>query len=286
MADADRGSVLDGRRRPEPDRLSVSGRSQRVPQAGRDRVQAHRRRSAAARRLSAGRRRPSSAGGDDPRRRLGARRPLRDGPDQVGRAISPPAAWRSSRSTIGWRRRRPIRTRSRIASTRSTGPSSTPRRSAPIRPASACGATRPAATWCSCSPPRRPTRRSAVRACAAAATRLRAAVALYPPTDLLALDDAERRGRAGTRTVRDLRRRRPGRRSGALARRVADRARARRLCRRSSSCRARATSSSRIRRRTRFAERLAAVGAPHRLEIVDGGVHGFDRVAPASGRGR
>lgn len=31
---------------------------------------------------------------------------------------------------------------------------------------------------------------------------------------------------------------------------------------------------------TRFAERLAAVGAAHRLEIVEGGVHGFDRIAP------
>lgn len=30
---------------------------------------------------------------------------------------------------------------------------------------------------------------------------------------------------------------------------------------------------------TRFAERLLAAGAPHRLEIVEGGVHGFERIA-------
>ena len=31
---------------------------------------------------------------------------------------------------------------------------------------------------------------------------------------------------------------------------------------------------------TAFAERLEAAGAPHRLAIVDGGLHGFDRLAP------
>jgi acetyl esterase/lipase len=31
---------------------------------------------------------------------------------------------------------------------------------------------------------------------------------------------------------------------------------------------------------TSFAERLAAAGAPHRLEIVEDAVHGFDRIAP------
>ena len=31
---------------------------------------------------------------------------------------------------------------------------------------------------------------------------------------------------------------------------------------------------------TSFAARLAAVGAPHRLEIVEGSVHGFDRIGP------
>jgi acetyl esterase/lipase len=31
---------------------------------------------------------------------------------------------------------------------------------------------------------------------------------------------------------------------------------------------------------TSFAERLAAAGAPHRLEIVDNAVHGFDRIGP------
>src|SRR5262249_58954588 len=34
--------------------------------------------------------------------------------------------------------------------------------------------------------------------------RLRAVAALYPPTDLLALDEAERRGPLGTQSVRDL----------------------------------------------------------------------------------
>lgn len=107
--------------------------------------------------------------------------------------------------------------------------------------------------------------------------RLRAVVALYPPTDLVALDQAERRGRAGTRTVRDF--------VGVEA--DADPARWREASpiehvhaalppilllqgtRDYLVPHAQATS---------FAARLAAVGAPHRLEIVEGGVHGFERI--------
>ena len=30
----------------------------------------------------------------------------------------------------------------------------------------------------------------------------------------------------------------------------------------------------------RYAERLASLGAPHELHVVEDGLHGFDRVAP------
>lgn len=108
---------------------------------------------------------------------------------------------------------------------------------------------------------------------------LRAVAALYPPTDLQALDAAERRGPLGTRTVASF----------VGAEPEADPARwhaaspiahvhaalppilllqgTRDLLVPDSQAR-------------RFAERLAAAGAPHRLEIVEGGVHGFDRLAP------
>ena len=109
--------------------------------------------------------------------------------------------------------------------------------------------------------------------------RLRAVAALYPPTDLLALDEAERRGPFGTQSVRDF--------VGVNPERDPARWRA-------------ASPIEHVhaqlppifvlqgtrdllvphRQATRFAERLAAAGAPHRLEIVEGGVHGFDRVAP------
>ena len=111
------------------------------------------------------------------------------------------------------------------------------------------------------------------------AARLRAVAALYPPTDLLALDAAERRGALGTRTVRDF----VGAEPDAEP--------------------ARWQAASPIEhvhaalppilllqgtrdllvphsQATRFAERLAAAGAPHRLEIVEGGLHGFDRLGP------
>ena len=111
------------------------------------------------------------------------------------------------------------------------------------------------------------------------AERLRAAVAFYPPTDLLALDAAERRGRGGTGTVRDF--------VGAEPEDEPDRWRE-------------ASPIEHVHpalppilvlqgtrdflvphsQATSFADRLAGVGAPHRLEIVDGGVHGFDRIAP------
>jgi acetyl esterase/lipase len=111
------------------------------------------------------------------------------------------------------------------------------------------------------------------------AARLRAAVALYGPTDLLALHEAELRGKMGTRTVRSFVGIDPDR----------DPARWRE-----------ASPIEHVHaelppifllqgtrdflvphsQATRFAERLAAAGAPHRLEIIDGAVHGFDRVAP------
>ena len=109
--------------------------------------------------------------------------------------------------------------------------------------------------------------------------RFRAAAVLYPPTDLIALDRAEQRGGAGTRTVRNFVGVDPD----------ADAARWRE-----------ASPIEHVHaalppilllqgtrdflvphwQATSFAERLAAVGAPHRLEIVEGGVHGFDRVGP------
>ena len=109
--------------------------------------------------------------------------------------------------------------------------------------------------------------------------RLRAAVAFYPPTDLLALHDAERLGRAGTRTVRDFvgvdldddparwREASPIEHVHAGVPPILLLQGTRDFLVPDSQA-------------TRFAERLAAVGALHRLEIVDGGVHGFDRVAP------
>jgi acetyl esterase/lipase len=109
--------------------------------------------------------------------------------------------------------------------------------------------------------------------------RLRGVVAFYPPTDLLALDAIERRGRAGTRTVRDF----VGCEPDADPLRWHE-----------------ASPIEHVHaalppilllqgtrdflvphaQATAFAARLAAAGAPHRVEIVDGAVHGFDRVGP------
>lgn len=110
------------------------------------------------------------------------------------------------------------------------------------------------------------------------AAALRGVVALYPPTDLLALHEAEQRG-AGLGIVRNF--------LGAEPEAAPERWRE-------------ASPIEHVHadlppifllqgtrdllvphwQATRFAERLAAAGAPHRLEIVDGGVHGFDRIAP------
>jgi acetyl esterase/lipase len=110
------------------------------------------------------------------------------------------------------------------------------------------------------------------------AARLAAVVSLYPPTDLVALDRAERR--AGiARMVRDF--------VGSEPEEAPDRWHA-------------ASPIEHVHpalppifilhgtrdllvpaaQATRFAERLAAAGAPHRLAIVEGGLHGFDRIAP------
>lgn len=107
--------------------------------------------------------------------------------------------------------------------------------------------------------------------------RLRGAVAFYPPTDLAALHAAEQR--LGTGIVRDF--------LGATPAAAPQRWREASPIEHVHAAlppifllqgtrdflvpHAQATS---------FAERLAAAGAPHRLEIVEGGVHGFDRIAP------
>ena len=109
--------------------------------------------------------------------------------------------------------------------------------------------------------------------------RLRAVVALYPPTDLLALDHVEQRGRAGTRTVRGFVGVEPGAdpdrwREASPIEHVHPALPPILLLQGTRDYlvpHAQATS---------FAARLAAVGAPHRLEIVEGAVHGFDRVGP------
>ena len=115
--------------------------------------------------------------------------------------------------------------------------------------------------------------------------RLRAVVALYAPTDLVALDEAERRGRlarsryanfVGVDPEHD-----PARwREASPIEHVHARLPPIFLLQ---GTRDFLVPHSQA---TRFAERLAAAGAPHRLEIVEGGVHGFDRVAPASAPAR
>lgn len=111
------------------------------------------------------------------------------------------------------------------------------------------------------------------------AERLRAVAALYPPTDLAALDALERQGRAGTRTVAGFVGTEPS----------ADPARWRAASPIEhvhpalppilllQGTRDLLVPDAQARE---FAARLAAHGAPHRLEIVEGGVHGFDRIAP------
>jgi acetyl esterase/lipase len=109
--------------------------------------------------------------------------------------------------------------------------------------------------------------------------RLRAVVAFYGPTDLVALDEAERRGRGGVGMVRNFVGVDPD----------VDPARWRE-----------ASPIEHVHaglppifllqgtrdflvphsQATSFAERLSTAGAPYRIEIVEDGVHGFDRVGP------
>ncbi len=110
------------------------------------------------------------------------------------------------------------------------------------------------------------------------AARLRAVAALYPPTDLLALDRAEQR--AGiARIVRDF----LGAEAGDAPQRWRDASPIEHVHGAQppifilQGTRDLLVPASQA---TRFAERLAAAGAPHRLEIVEGGLHGFDRIAP------
>lgn len=109
--------------------------------------------------------------------------------------------------------------------------------------------------------------------------RLRAAVAWYPPTDLLALHDAEQRGQIGEGIVRAF----LGVDPDADPRRWHQASPIEHVHA--------ATPPIFVLQGTRdflvphtqatsFAARLTAVGAPHRLEIVEGAVHGFDRIAP------
>jgi acetyl esterase/lipase len=109
--------------------------------------------------------------------------------------------------------------------------------------------------------------------------RVKAVVAFYPPTDLLALHEAERRGRAGTRTVRDFVGREPEQdparwREASPIEHVHTQLPPLFLLQ---GTRDFLVPHSQA---TSFAERLTAAGAPHRLEIVENGVHGFDRIAP------
>ena len=280
MADATCASRLDGRRRSEPDRLSAAGRPHRVPQAERHRVQGHAERSAAARCLPAGGRRPPSAGGDDPRRRLGARRPLRDGSDASGPATSRPPASRWSRSTIAWRpaddvprfvpglprrgrlgggARRPARRRS--AAHRPVGRF----RRRPPRPAARDVADEPEL------------RRSAPAHRRGALARRRGALSAHRSAGARPRRAARPASPASSATSSaPIPRTHPARWHDASPIEHGPR----RASRRSSSCRARATCWCPHSQATSFAERLTAAGAPHRLEIVEGGLHGFDRIAP------
>ena len=110
------------------------------------------------------------------------------------------------------------------------------------------------------------------------AARLRAVASLYPPTDLHALDRAEQR--AGiARIVRDF----VGSEPDEAPQRWLDASPIEQVHAALppifilQGTRDLLVPASQA---TRFAERLAAAGAPHRLEIVEGGLHGFDRIAP------
>lgn len=110
------------------------------------------------------------------------------------------------------------------------------------------------------------------------AARLRAVAALYPPTDLLALDRSERRAGVA-RIVRDFIGGEPEEaprrwREASPIEQVHAALPPILLLQGTRDLLVPASQA------TRFAERLAAAGAPHRLEIVEGGVHGFDRIAP------
>ncbi|MBX3026542.1 alpha/beta hydrolase [bacterium] len=108
--------------------------------------------------------------------------------------------------------------------------------------------------------------------------RLRAVTSLYPPTDLIALDRAEQRAGVA-RIVRDF----VGSEPDAAPERWREASPIEHVHPALppifvlQGTRDLLVPASQA---TRFAERLAAAGAPHRLEIVDGGVHGFDRIAP------
>jgi acetyl esterase/lipase len=111
-----------------------------------------------------------------------------------------------------------------------------------------------------------------------AADRLRAVASLYPPTDLRALDRAEQR--AGiARIVRDF----VGSEPDDAPQHWLDASPIEQVHAALppifilQGTRDLLVPASQA---TRFAERLAAAGAPHRLEIVEGGLHGFDRIAP------
>lgn len=108
--------------------------------------------------------------------------------------------------------------------------------------------------------------------------RLGAVAALYPPTDLLALDRAEQRAGVA-RIVRDF----VGAEPEADPQRWQDASPIEHVHAALSPIfilQGTRDLLVPVSQATRFAERLAAAGVPHRLEIVEGGLHGFDRLAP------
>lgn len=109
--------------------------------------------------------------------------------------------------------------------------------------------------------------------------RLRAAVAWYPPTDLVDLHASERRARPGTTTTQAFVGPEPEEDPSLWA----EASPLEQAHRGTPPCLILQGTRDLLvphRHATRYAERLEALGTPHELHIVDGAPHGFDRVAP------
>ena len=109
--------------------------------------------------------------------------------------------------------------------------------------------------------------------------RLRAAVAWYPPTDLIALHNSERRARPGPTTTASFVGAEPEEdpaRWSEVSPMVQAHARA------PATLILQGTRDILVphKQATRYAERLRSLGAPHELHVVEDAPHGFDRVAP------